>query len=80
LVGTEVTVGADFTDPGTLDTHMGTIDWGDGSVLAADLTETGGSGSVSGMHTYTRPGVYTVRVSVADDDGGTGASILEFVV
>ena len=75
LVGTEVTVGADFTDPGTLDTHMGTIDWGDGSVLAADLTETGGSGSVSGMHTYTTPGVYAVQVSVTDDDGGTGASL-----
>ena len=80
LVGTEVTVGAYFTDPGTLDAHYGTIDWGDGSVLAADLTETGGSGSVSGMHTYTTPGAYTVQVSVADDDGGTGASILELVV
>ena len=80
LVGTEVTVGADFTDPGTLDTHYGTIDWGDGSVLAADLTETGGSGSVSGMHTYTTPGVYAVQVSVTDDDGGVGASILDLVV
>ena len=81
LVGTEVTVGADFTDPGTLDTHMGTIDWGDGSVLAAYLTETGGSGSVSGMHTYTTPGVYAVQVSVTDDDGGTGASsIFDLVV
>jgi hypothetical protein len=80
LVGTEVTVGTDFTDPGPLDTHYGTIDWGDGSVLAADLTETGGSGSVSGIHTYTTPGAYTVQVSVADDDGGTGASILELVV
>ena len=80
LVGTGVTVGADFTDPGTLDTHYGTIDWGDGSVLAADLTETSGSGSVSGMHTYTMPGVYAVQVSVTDDDGGTGASSIFDVV
>ena len=80
LIGTEVTVGADFTDPGTLDTHYGTIDWGDGSVLKADLTETGGSGSVSGMHTYTTPGVYAVQVSVTDDDGGIGESIFELVV
>ena len=80
LVGTEVTVGADLDDPGTLDTHYGTIDWGDGSVLAADLTETGGSGSVSGMHTYTTPGVYAVQVSVTDDDGGTGASSIFYLV
>ena len=81
LVGTEVTVGADFTDPGTLDTHYGTIDWGDGPASAATITETGGSGSVSGKHTYTTPGVYAVQVSVTDDDGGTGASsIFDLVV
>ena len=81
LVGTEVTVGADFTDPGTLDTHYGTIDWGDGPASAATVTETGGSGSVSGMHTYTTPGTYAVQVSVTDDDGDTGASsIFELVV
>jgi hypothetical protein len=74
-VGTEVTVSANFTDPGTLDTHNGTIDWGDGSVLPATVTETGGSGSVSGMHAYTTPGVYAVQVSVTDDDGGIGASM-----
>ena len=80
LVGTEVTVGADFDDPGTLDTHYGTIDWGDGSVLVADLTETSGSGSVSGMHTYTTPGTYAVQVSVTDDDGGIGASSIFYLV
>ena len=80
LVGTEVTVGADFTDPGTLDTHMGTIDWGDGSASPAIVAETGGGGSVSGMHTYTTPGVYTLRVSVTDDDGGSAESIFELVV
>ena len=80
LAGTEVTVSANFTDPGTLDTHMGTIDWGDGSASPAIVTETGGSGSVSGMHTYTTPGVNTLRVSVTDDDGGIAESIFELVV
>ena len=80
LVGTEVTISANFTDPGTLDTHTGTIDWGDGLVLPATVTETGGSGSVSGMHTYTMPGVYTLQVSVTDDDGGIGAYIFKYVV
>ena len=80
LVGTEVTVSADFTDPGTLDTHSAEIDWDDGNVLPATVSEMGGSGSVSGMHTYTTPGVYTLEVSVTDDDGGVGTSIFEFVV
>ena len=74
-VGTEVTVSAGFTDPGTLDTHTGEIDWDDGSVLPATITETGGSDSVSGKHTYTTPGVYTLQVSVTDNDGGIGTSM-----
>ena len=80
LLGTEVKVSADFADPGTLDTHIGEIDWDDGYVLPATITEAGGSGSVSGIHTYTTPGVYTLQVSVTDDDGGIGASIFEFVM
>src|SRR2546422_1750966 len=35
-----------FTDPGILDTHTGVFDWGDGSVSAATVTESNGSGTV----------------------------------
>ncbi|TPW19192.1 MAG: Uncharacterized protein FD126_2933, partial [Elusimicrobia bacterium] len=61
--------GAAFTDPGFLDTHTATVDWGDGSIDAAAIT----SKTVQGQHAYADNGAYTVTVTVADDDGGTSA-------
>ena len=59
-------------DTGTLDLHTATVDWGDGSPIeAATVNEAGGSGSLSGSHTYADNGMYTVKVTVSDDDGGT---------
>jgi hypothetical protein len=43
-------VSASFTDPGILDTHTATIDWGDGSTSSGTIAETGGSGTVTGNH------------------------------
>jgi len=72
-VGTPVSVLTTFTDPGTADTHTATWTWEDGT-SAGTVTETGGSGSVSGTHTYTQPGIYTISAIVKDDDGGIGTS------
>ena len=63
------TVSATFTDPGVLDTHTGSINWGDGSptqlvsvvALAAGVT-----------HVYGDNGAYAVTVTITDDDGGVG--------
>ena len=85
-VNTEIGVSADFTDPGVLDTHTAVWDWGDGSQCntATDpdcsVTESSGSGSATGNHTYTTPGVYTVKLTVTDKDGDSGESMFEFVV
>lgn len=79
-VGTQVQVSADFSDPGTADTHLAAIDWGDGSSDAAVVVEASGSGQASGEHVYTVPGVYTVVVSVEDDDGGADQGVFEYVV
>jgi len=66
---------ASFTDPGTLDTHTATVDWGDGSPPeAAAVTESSGSGTVSGTHGYATSGTYTVTVTVRDKDGGLGTT------
>ena len=73
-VNTGTTVSADFTDPGRLDTHTAEWDWGDGSRSPGTVNEIGGSGTVSGSHTYTASGLYTVGLSVWDDDGDSGQS------
>jgi PKD repeat protein len=54
-----------FTDLGTKDTHNSTINWGDGSLLAAQL---------SASHAYVTPGIYTITLTVTDDDKGVGAT------
>ncbi len=69
-VGATVTLHASFTDPGSLDTHTSAWRWGDGSMSAGTVA----SGGTSATHAYTAPGVYSVTVSVTDDDGGVGIS------
>ena len=64
-----VTVNAVFTDAGTRDTHVATINWGDGSSSNATISESSGSGSLTGNHVYTQGGIYTVLLTLSDDDG-----------
>ncbi len=79
--GTSVSlVLASFTDPGWLDTHTATIDWGDGTVEAGTVTEISGNGTVSGSHTYGDDGVFTVTITVTDDDGDSGSDQLTIIV
>jgi len=72
--GDEVNINATFTDAGTADTHDNagtTIDWGDGIVESGTVAESNGSGTVAGSHVYADNGIYTVRVTVTDDDHDT---------
>lgn len=70
-----------FNDPGTLDTHTASIDWGDGTVQMLPVTEspfgppgaiTGLNGTAAGAHTYGDDGVFPVTVTVIDDEGLAG--------
>jgi PKD domain len=68
-----VSISATFTDPGVLDTHTATINWDPGS-SAGTVTESNGSGTVTGSHTYSSPGVHSITVTVTDKDGDSGSS------
>ncbi len=60
----------DWGDDSTLDTGVPTID-----VPGAEGTST--QGSFNGTHAYAAPGLYTVTVTVNDDDGGQGVDALQ---
>ena len=79
-VNTAINASADFTDPGVLDTHTASWDWGDGT-SAGTVTQGTGSGSVSDSHSYSTPGVYTLKLTTTDDDGGVSdESVYQYVV
>ena len=81
LVGTEISVSAIFTDPGILDTHTATWDWGDGTdPYPGTVSESDGEGTVTGEHTYDYPCVCTITLTVADDDGLSGEGTFQYVV
>ena len=77
-VGTAIQVTSSFTDPGTIDTHTTTIDWGDGTTITVDIPLY--DREISQTHTYEEAGVYTITLTITDDDGGTDTEIYEYVV
>ena len=76
MVGTQVHVSAPFTDPGIADTHTSSWDWGDGSVTPG----TAHSYVATGSHVYTRAGIFTIVVTVTDDDGDSGSATFEYLI
>ncbi len=67
--------GTSFTDAGALDVHAATVDWGDGAVESAAVSEAGGRGTVAASHAYGAPGAYTLRVCLDDGDGGSSCEV-----
>lgn len=80
LINTLINTSVSFTDPGTADTHTASWNWGDGATSAGTMTESNGSGTATGSHAYTAAGVYTVVVTITDDDGGVDTSTYQYVV
>ncbi|NJO63026.1 MAG: PKD domain-containing protein [Richelia sp. RM2_1_2] len=66
-----ITFNGNYTDPGILDTHTISWDFGDGTVVEDILAPT---------HIYTTPGAYTATLTVTDKDGGTDSDTLQIQV
>ena len=71
--GQPMTLTATFSDVGLLDTHTATINWGDGGqpeVGSVSEVIGSGQGTSSGRTPYAFGGIYTVTVTLSDDNGG----------
>jgi parallel beta-helix repeat protein len=77
-VNTPVEVLATFSDPDSYFSHTGEWDWGDDTTSPAVVDET--NQTMTGTHTYTVPGVYTVSLTLDDLCGPSGAATYEYVV
>jgi probable HAF family extracellular repeat protein len=70
IAGAAIDFNAAFTDVDASDTHSATWSWDDGSqAQAATLTENAGTGTASGSHAFSKPGVYAVGLKVIDTSG-----------
>lgn len=80
--GQTSTLNVNFTDPGTLDTHVAQVDWGDGASSTINLPL--GARSLSAQHLYAnnRPGdaPYTITITVTDKDGGSDTDTTQITV
>jgi hypothetical protein len=79
-LGAPATLNATWTDAGVLDTQTATWSWDDGTTSVTGASA-GGAGTVTATHTYAAAGVYTVKLTLTDKDGGSDVRTLsEFIV
>ena len=69
-IGQAVTVSGAFTDVGTRDTYTATINWGNGVTTTGVVTTIAGVGTITGSYAYPAGGLYTITVTLTDDDSG----------
>jgi len=77
-LGTAINFEGFFTDPGFLDNHNALINWGDG--LETSLALPAEIYQVNGDHMFTSAGMYTITLTVTDDDGGSDSKSIEVTI
>lgn len=82
--GHKLTLTGSFTDPGWLDKHTSTWDFGDGTTAAGTLNEENSEPDATGTSTieksYTKPGIYTIKLTIKDDEGESGQDSIQVTV
>ena len=74
--GDQVNFSGLFNDAGSADTHTATLDWGDGTTVDIDPA----TSPVVDSHVYADNGVYTVTLTVTDDDNASTGDELTVTV
>ena len=69
--GITVPVSSSFTDPGTVDTHTASLDCGSGVTAQSEVVGEMASSACS----FSSAGVYSIRLTVRDKDGGSDTRI-----
>jgi hypothetical protein len=75
-----VNLAASFTDPGAGDTHTCSIAWDDGSTTSGTIGGTWPNKTCTGTHPFGAAGVYTIQVTVTDDEGASDTESVMVVV
>jgi len=90
--GNLVTVSGTYSDTSLHDTHVVMVQWGDGFSEVATFTNVNGAGTFDATHFYADndtvnpddgpvpDNLYTVVVTVVDDDGGVGTGAIDLTV
>ena len=73
-------VTAHFTDMDSSTSWTYTINWDDNNALTGPLAASQSPSTISGTHTYTAAGVYTINVCVKDNQGASGCQQVWIVV
>ncbi len=77
-IDTSVSFLGNFSDPGLLDVHTAIFDWGDNTSTEYELDV--GNRNVTGIHKYNITGVFTIILTIYDDDGGNDSMEFRYAV
>lgn len=79
-IGTPLNLSATFVDANVADTHVAQWSWGNDTSSSGTLTESGGTGTVSGSYTYPSSGIYKAALTVTDNTGRSAQVSQDIVV